>query len=139
MKHGFHDSLSVDALRGDEWVTDETIRYFSSCCFLIVIPTGLVTDLASNPWWIRWLIPVNDDHRLSSALHDYLYGIQGRLAGRRWTRFKCDMEMFYASKTCDVPLWLRVLMLVGVRAGGWWSWHKCGERIKKNWSKLWTK
>lgn len=40
---------------------------------MVTVPAGFTTDLATVPWWARWLLnPVDPDFAKAAILHDWL-------------------------------------------------------------------
>lgn len=92
----------------------------------IAVPEGFLTDLASIPRAVQWLIPVNGPHRRAAILHDYLFVIQDR------DRASVD-RLFVQAMESDGVGWLtRRTMYAAVRAGGWMPWNKNDRALQNN-------
>jgi hypothetical protein len=70
-----HGELQFYSLQYDEYIT---------------VPYGTVNDLASIPRLFRRMFNVNGPHRPAAALHDFLYGVGGKLPNRQFSRKECD-------------------------------------------------
>lgn len=71
-------------------------------------PDGFVTDLASIPAWLRWLLnPYAPDTAVPAAAHDWLLqcGYEERLAAAYF---------YVAMKDWGVPRWKRIAYFLGV-------------------------
>ena len=88
----------------------------------ITVPSGMLTDLASVPWWGRWLVSRVGPHLEASIIHDFLYiawqDLNGHGARRRDRRF-ADEVMRVAMKKAEVGLVKRTIIFGAVRAFGW--------------------
>ncbi len=73
------------------------------------IPAGTVTDFASVPRCLQWLISKTGKHTRSTVLHDHL------CRTKRYSRFFSDAVFRAAMDVDDVPLWRRVAMYYAVR------------------------
>jgi hypothetical protein len=82
------------------------------------VPAGFVTDFASVPWFIWWLIPMQGDYNRAAVLHDFLY------TKKTCSRFLADALFRDVMREIGVPLWKRVVMYYGVRMFGWINWRK---------------
>lgn len=92
----------------------------------IAVPEGFLTDLASIPRAVQWLIPVNGKHRRAAILHDYLFVIQDR------DRASVD-RLFLDAMEADGVSWLtRRTMYAAVRAGGWMPWNANDRALQNN-------
>jgi len=70
---------------------------------VIEVPESTLNDLASIPWFLRRVIPVNSSHRQAAALHDYLYGSKGMKG--KFTRKQCDDIFLEAMLSSRRTLW----------------------------------
>lgn len=61
--------------------------------------------------------------RHAAALHDHLYR-HGVWSGVEISRREADLLMWDAMRAEGVALRHAIPLYIGVRAGGWWSWHK---------------
>lgn len=84
----------------------------------IVVPAGFVTDLASIPRMLRWLLQQNGNSRRAAVLHDFLYATQPV------TRAEAD-SIFRAALKAERVIGIgRGLYWAGVRVGGWLPWSR---------------
>ncbi|MDD2267464.1 DUF1353 domain-containing protein [Sulfuricurvum sp.] len=64
-----------------EWTNDDMTQFKLTQEFEYVandgsvysVPIGFITDFASTPKWLRWLIPPIGKYGKAAVLHDYLY------------------------------------------------------------------
>ena len=81
--------------------------------FEVVVPRDFVTDWASVPWYLRWILPRAKFGRHGPLVHDYLYRLPG------FPRFLADAVFRSVMAYDQIPLHRRVLAFYGVRAVGW--------------------
>lgn len=85
----------------------------------VSVPVGFRTDLASVPWWIRWLLPPNGKYGKAAVIHDYLCVYRKVMVGSEAvyiTREMCDHIFFEAMEVLKVPSWQKWSMFLAVRA-----------------------
>lgn len=142
------------------WVSDERmVYYYAPLDIEIVIEPGATNNLASIPWYLRKLFPINGPSRPAAALHDPLYGSLGIISGHTLSRLQCDdifksvsdmpkidylnaisnkhyglikrAKLNKALETEDpmVSPFKSKLMYDGVRLGGWYNWNQV-KRIR---------
>lgn len=80
---------------------------------VITVPANYVTDFASIPRSLTWLIPKMGKHSKASLIHDYLYDNPQML-----TRKECDKIFLEAMKVSGVKYRYRMAMYYAVRIGG---------------------
>jgi hypothetical protein len=83
------------------------------------VPVGYRTDLASTPWWIRWLLPPNGKYGKAAVIHDYLCTTRQVMVNGvivYITREQCDAIFFEAMTVLKVPVWQKYPMYAAVRA-----------------------
>ena len=80
---------------------------------VISIPEGYLTDLASIPRVVRWLIPKLGKHAQAAVIHDFMYQYHV------YPQKRCDEIFLEAMGVLKVPLWKRRLMFRALRIGGW--------------------
>lgn len=91
----------------------------------IVVPPHFVTDHASVPVALRWLVPQTGVHSAAAVIHDWLYTVAEPPAERRIfkkDRLRDDRIFLEAMKSCDVAPLRRALLFNGARhfgAGGY--------------------
>lgn len=91
----------------------------------VIVPAGMRTDLASVPFWGRWLVGRVGPHLEASILHDWLY-IAWRHADdvrpTGWRRYFADRVMLAGMAAAGMG-WRRWLVYGAVRIGGWIPFH----------------
>lgn len=107
----------------DEWTLAGEMVYVTQAGDLIEIPAGFVTDLATIPRLLQWIVTVNGRHRAAAVVHDWLYEKQGR------PRTEADRLFREAMDDSGVRLTQRWAMWAAVRVGGWLPW---GRRARLN-------
>ena len=75
----------------------------------IRVAKGTITDLATVPWCLRWLVPQMGRYNPATVLHDHL------CRRKDCRRFLADAIFREAMAVLKVPLWRRVMMYYGVR------------------------
>ena len=90
----------------------------------VSIPAGFVTDFASSPPPIWWLIPPWGKYGKAAVVHDYLYQTKTR------TRKQTDDIFREAMIVLSVNPVRVFLMYWAVRLFGWLAWR--GEEYCKN-------
>lgn len=82
----------------------------------VAVPQGYVTDFASIPGWIQWLIAPFGKHSEAAVVHDWLYTLGTK--GDRKSRKLADETFRRALALVGVKLFRRNLMYWAVRLGG---------------------
>jgi len=83
-----------------------------------VVPKGFITDFASIPFFMKWLIDDNGKHiREAAVLHDWLYSDLCNVHGM--TREKADSLFWWAMDSLGAPNWKKDMVYASVRAFGW--------------------
>lgn len=91
------------------------------------IPPGFITDGASVPKVLNWILPPWGPYGQAAVLHDYLLDI-GQMRNRRGhftyckTRTEARKHFVDAMRILQVPMWRRVLLGAGV-----WLWDQFRE------------
>ena len=93
---------------------------------VIKVPKGKVTDFASVPRMLWWIISPIDRHAKAAVVHDYCYGIQYD------TKKRCDDIFREGMEVLNVKPWKIFCMYWSVRLFGWLSWYKAKRRYNKN-------
>lgn len=98
----------------------ENLGFYSEILdFVIVVPQGFVTDLASVPRFVplahATLSGVADQ---AGVIHDYLYSKHEYTKGKECTREQADKVLLEAMEVLGVPWLKRKLIYAGVRIGG---------------------
>ena len=87
---------------------------------VITAPRGLVTDLTSVPWWLRWFVGRVGPWLEAAIIHDWLY-VAWRLVERTPTpadRAFADRVMLLAMEAAGVSPLRRRAIYLAVRAFG---------------------
>jgi len=100
---------------------------------VIVVPAGFITDFASSPKFLHWLIPPKGKYGKACVIHDFCY-----FTGYD-TKFRCDSIFLEGMEVLEVPKWKRETMYYGVVVFGWYGWfegrsgraHAKKEELKK--------
>jgi len=98
----------------------------------IVVPEGFVTDFASIPQALWWLLPPYGRAANAAILHDYryVYCTYADTTTRRRARMLTDLY-FYRDMIADgVPQWQAWLMYQAVRWFGRKHWTKNYARLR---------
>lgn len=86
------------------------------------VPVGFVSDLASVPWFGRWLVPRAGRHNRAAVLHDWLFYLRGH--GRApCSRWEADNLMLEAMRVDRVRFTRRWLIRFALLLGSWWPWY----------------
>lgn len=101
-----------------EQIGDVTWRLLAAVEFLgrygrYVVPAGYVTDFASVPRLLWWLVPQSGRWNPAAIVHDWL--ITDLLTAGGITSGRVDAEFRHALKACGVGFCRRWLMWAGVR------------------------
>jgi hypothetical protein len=102
-----------DDKKCDRWIVYLPITVQLSNGDIITIPEGYITDFASIPQILWFIMPPIGKFNFAVLVHDWLYD----------TRYKndrkfADLEMKYWMKIASVPRFQRFLMYIAVRAFG---------------------
>jgi hypothetical protein len=113
--------LNIPALRigvkSEEWILNGMCTYQSDLLndagnpFLVRVPKGFVTDLASIPRIFRFFFVKNGRHRAAAIPHDYLCRL-----GKKVSRVTADKIFLEAMKVLGVPRRRRWPMYWAVRS-----------------------
>ena len=104
---------------------DEPVFYRGKCEYFCV-PRGFVTDLASVPWWLVWLVPRYGRYTMAALLHDHLC-VEAQ-AGR-FSRHDADSIFRRCLRELGVGLLQRCAMFAAARAASRWSDATRGEAL----------
>lgn len=121
----FLTPLDLRAYKPGEWVVLSGLLYLALNGARYMVPRGFVTDLASIPAFLRWLIDPDGPSRQAAVLHDFLYCIHYQ------TRAEADALFLEALEACGVGWATRHAMYLGVRSGGWVYWDKRKEGVSQ--------
>lgn len=133
----FTGSLKTEWLDGRRWRVIETFRFYSGepeTSLFIEVEKGFVTDLASIPKALRWLIPKVGRDSAASAVHDVAYrtgyvktahvidGVE-HVEKTPVSRGVADSIYHQALVASKVGLWRRKVLYHGVSTFGWIAWN----------------
>jgi len=90
---------------------------------IIRVPAGFVTDFASVPRLLWYVIPPWGRYGKAAVVHDFCY------THRLYSRRRADRIFLEAMKALSVPLWKRIVMVVAVRIFGWWAWMRAVQKL----------
>ena len=116
----FRSQLMMVAIRGTNKyrLLIPLIFYYKPGKEYFVVPEGTITNFASIPKFLRWLVDDNEKHiREASVLHDYLYS--DNCCIKDMIRKKADFILKIAMKSLGAPLWKINLVFIFVRVFGW--------------------
>jgi len=108
------EKSEVDASRldvsTDYFRLTESLEYESELVGRIVVPVGFVTDFASTPRLVWWLIPPEDYHYTRGAVvHDWIYN------QHLYQKAVCDLVFLEAMTALQTPKWKRTVMYLAVK------------------------
>lgn len=106
---------------GVHWELKEPFEYhlgIKDSGWVISIPVGFVTDFASVPKLLHWLIGPWGKHGRAAVLHDYLY----RFAV--FDRVVCDAIFLEAMRIIGCSKSTRRVIYAAVRVWGRYAWKK---------------
>jgi len=101
--------------------------------FRLVTPTGFITDGASIPRAVWWLIghPMHGPYQAAAITHDWLY------VSRPVSRVVCDALFCQVLREYGVTRWRVAAMYAAVRAFGWAVWRRQQKRLgRADWRPL---
>lgn len=93
------------------WITTEELYYNVGSIVGIRVPKYFLCDLASIPWFARWLLDRAGDSVYAAVIHDYL------LDKDITSRLLADAIFREALIASSIPKWKRILLYLGVRIG----------------------
>ena len=93
------------------WITTETLAFWSGDVVRVRVPRYFLCDLASIPWFVRWLLDREGDSAYAAIIHDYL--IEQVITSRTLA----DAIFREALITSSIKRWKRCLLYAGVRIG----------------------
>lgn len=108
---------------GATWSLAEPLEYHvgrADSETVVAVPMGFETDLASVPWFGRWLVSSWKGTARAAVLHDFLYSAVGRrLHG--FTRAQADAIFGEALQVTGSRLWF--VIWAAVRLFGLAAWR----------------
>lgn len=70
-----YDAEASRILKKDHWRVVDTFKFYEGSADTlrwVVVPAGFLTDGATIPWFLRWIVSPWGDHGQAAAVHDYL-------------------------------------------------------------------
>ena len=109
--------LDVRILPEGRYVLLKDFIWVHPCGGSLRVPRGFITDFASVPRGLRWLVNGHEHTRKPAVLHDFLY--------RKGIGTKKDADLVFraAMRDTDTPAWKRILCYLAVALGGRSSWR----------------
>jgi hypothetical protein len=101
---------------GRTFTTDNEFKFVTKAGWVITVPAGTVTDLASVPRIFWTILPSWGTYTDAAILHDHLYRYQP------CTKREADDVLLEAMIDTNVVPWQRFVIYEGVRLGGYRSW-----------------
>lgn len=105
------------------WKVVADLHYVTRDGRTVTIPAGRLTDFASIPRFMWWLLPPDGDYLYAAVIHDELCDLH-HAGTSTITRAQADRVLLEAMCDSDVIVWERWLVYAGVRLGGWFYWNK---------------
>ena len=90
---------------------------------VVTVPIGFKTDLYSIPLGLWNILPREGKANAAAVIHDWLYQ-NGSFQGRSLDQRTCDRVLGEAMKCGGMPAWRRVLIVAGLRVGGFLAWNR---------------
>lgn len=127
----FPDAPDTDPYKDDDQLNDTEYRlrsayqYTTLANVVILIPEGFKTDEVSAPQasWSFVGMPPDGYYRAAGVVHDYLYGLNGKLPNMiTYTRKECDDILIEILTRLNVPWLKRKAVYLAVRLFGSTHW-----------------
>lgn len=109
--------LSIGVPGARKWRLSDDLVYQAAPDWLIRVPRGMATDLASVPRVLRSLALSDPQTAWAAVVHDRLY------VTKEVTRPVADAVFFGALIDSGVSRFWAVVYYLGVRFGGWLPWY----------------
>lgn len=110
---------------GKTWALMQELRYVygnePEAQRSIVVSTGFLTDFASVPWFVQWVIPKWGKYGNPAVIHDWLYWTQVT------TRKEADDIFLDAMNVTGVGCLRKYAIYFAVRFCGCWAWLRNEE------------
>lgn len=91
------------------------------------VPADFVSDLASIPVLLWWMLPPWDEYARAAVVHDYLFQ-----TGKYGWRFS-NKAMLHLMKEDGVDWWKQRFVYRGLQIGSWPTWSGC--RLLERWKR----
>jgi len=90
----------------------------------ITVPMHFVTDLASIPKGVRWMLPPDGPYAKAAVIHDFMYEFASEYG---WSRAYADLVFKEGMERLKVPAHTRTIMYRSVRMFGHRNFDKISE------------
>jgi len=112
--------LLTEPIGDNKWILKEEYKYEING-FVIIVPKGFITDLASVPRILWVFFPPFGKYTRAAIIHDYLYSeLNDTFINRYWA----DKIFIFIMKEHGVSTYRRVSMYRAVRMFGEPSWKR---------------
>lgn len=108
---------------GRTWMILTQVSYLTRAGRRIIVPAFYVTDFASVPRCLWWLLPPWGRYLHAALIHDRLYQQHNSGTATGLRRIEADRIFREVMVAAGVKPWMRWALYVGVRAGGWLYWR----------------
>lgn len=126
---GFNKGLVLEKIRGGLrklWRVKNTVKYYSGYTGEhYKLRAGFVTNLASTPFFMWWIIPPFGKYAWECALHDYLYSGDVYI-----TRKDADIVFLEALTHGKTTHWQSMMLYRSVRYFGWLYYRETPDSIQ---------
>jgi hypothetical protein len=109
------------------WKNDGPVGWYDRETNTVIrVEPGKPTDLASVPFWLRWLVAVYGNWNRGAIIHDDLYRRRGVLAcGKILTRKQCDRIFLDIAIVDGTNAFVAFVGYYGIRVNPVnWPWFK---------------
>ena len=139
----FTNSLKTEWLDGKKWRVTESYRFYSGdylSGLYVEVPEGFITDLASIPRLLHWLVPKVGKDSAASVMHDVIYrtgvmtssvivdGVE-HVVDTPVSQGMADSMFHQAMVALKVGRWRRKILYHGVSIFGWIAWNRYREEL----------
>lgn len=124
------DPLILEYMTGRIWALKKGFRFRIGSpdgIERINVFAGFITDFASVPRPLWMFLPPTGSYGKAAVLHDWLYRTATVTDGRKIRhigRAEADSIFYEAMTVSEVGWFLRWLLWLGVRVGGWRPWNR---------------
>lgn len=125
LPRGFSSLPKLMVWAPGEWVLCDDVWYESGDGRTFMMPRRFITDLASIPQIAQAVMPIDDETRIPSIFHDWLY------CSKLLPREQCDELFLEALGRAGVGRTKSVAMYSAVRVGGW-RYYNSRDGITQN-------
>ena len=115
------------------WIVSKTVQvsFGEGYNRSFIIQRGVTSDLASVPFFFRWLIPKHGPHTRAAIIHDALYRdpstrkvhVRGEINMEKLNREDADILLREVAVMEGMSRWKSFLMFWAVRFGGRSAWE----------------